>query len=435
VTFLSEQTTREIRTDYLARVEGEGALRVVVRGDVLETVEFRIFEPPRFFEALLRGRRFTEAPDITARICGICPIAYIASSCNAMEDVCGVELPDELRRLRRLVYCGEWIESHVLHAAMLHAPDFLGYAGAVELARDRRDVVELALRLKKAGNELMRVVGGREVHPINIRVGGFYRAPRRDELTALVPELEWARSAALELVRLVATFDFPDYEADYCFVALRQPGEYAIERGRLVSSTGLDLDVADYETHFSETHVERSNALHSTLAGVGSYLVGPLARYALGSAELSGVARDAAREAGLGGVVRNPFRSIVVRAVETVYAADEALRLIEDYRVPDEPFVPVEPRAGTGYGCTEAPRGICWHRYTIDDEGTILDAKIVPPTSQNQKTIEDDLVGVLTRSLALPDDELKHRCEQTIRNYDPCISCATHFLDFEIDRR
>ncbi len=431
---MSEPETREIRTDYLARVEGEGAMLIRLRGDELEEVQFKIFEPPRFFEALLRGRQFTEAPDITARICGICPIAYIASSCNAMEAVCGVELPDGLRSLRRLVYCGEWIESHVLHTAMLHAPDFLGYDGAVELARDRRDLVELALRLKKAGNELMRVVGGREVHPINLRVGGMYRSPTVTELRALVPELEWARDAAIELTRWVASFDFPDFEQDYAFVALRQPGEYAIERGRIHSSTGLDIDVSEYEEHFTETHVERSNALHSTLAGVGPYLVGPLARYALNSELLSPLAQDVAAEVGLGPVCRNPFRSIIVRAVETVYAADEALRLIAAYEPPDPPAVEVLPRAGTGHGCTEAPRGICWHRYEIDDEGAILDAKIVPPTSQNQKTIEEDLVDVVRQSLHLPDDELAHRCEQTIRNYDPCISCATHFLKLEIER-
>ncbi len=431
---MSEPETREIRTDYLARVEGEGAMLIRLRGDELEEVQFKIFEPPRFFEALLRGRQFTEAPDITARICGICPIAYIASSCNAMEAVCGIELPDALRALRRLVYCGEWIESHVLHTAMLHAPDFLGYDGAVELARDRRDLVELALRLKKAGNELMRVVGGREVHPINLRVGGMYRSPTVTELRALVPELEWARDAAVELTRWVASFDFPDFEQDYAFVALRQPGEYAIERGRIGSSTGLDIEVSEYEEHFTETHVERSNALHSTLAGVGPYLVGPLARYALSSELLSPLARDVADEVGLGPVCRNPFRSIVVRAVETVYAADEALRLIAAYEPPDPPAVEVLPRAGTGHGCTEAPRGICWHRYELDDEGVILDAKIVPPTSQNQKTIEEDLVGVVRQSLHLPDDELAHRCEQTIRNYDPCISCATHFLKLEIER-
>ncbi len=429
-----EPTTREIRTDYLARVEGEGAMLVRVRGDEVEEVQFKIFEPPRFFEALLRGRQFTEAPDITARICGICPIAYIASSANAMEDVCGVELPEQVRLLRRLVYCGEWIESHVLHTAMLHAPDFLGYDGAVELARDHRDIVEMALRLKKAGNTVMDVVGGRAVHPVNLRVGGMYRSPTRSELNALVPELEWARDAAADFTRFVAGFDFPDFEQDYTFVALRQPGEYAIERGRIVSSSGLDIDVSEYEQHFTESHVERSNALHSTLAGVGNYLVGPLARYSLNSAELSPLAREVATEVGLGDVVRNPFRSIVVRAVETVYAAEEALRIIAQYEPPEPPFIEAIPRAGTGYGCTEAPRGICWHRYEIDDEGTILDAKIVPPTSQNQKTIEQDLFGVVTQSLHLTDDELSRRCEQTIRNYDPCISCATHFLKLEIER-
>jgi coenzyme F420-reducing hydrogenase alpha subunit len=408
---------------------------VRIRDGALEEVQFKIFEPPRFFEALLRGRHFSEAPDITARICGICPIAYMASSAAAMEQACGVELPEPIRLLRRLVYCGEWIESHVLHVAMLHAPDFLGYDGAVELARDRRDLVELALRLKKAGNELMRVIGGREVHPVNFRVGGFYRAPTPAELRALVPELEWAREAVRGLLRWTAGFDFPDYERDYPFVSLRQPGEYAIERGRIVSSTGLDLAVEEYEHHFTETHVERSNALHSTLAGVGAYLVGPLARYANNYADLSDVAKGAAAEVGLGSVCRNPFKSILVRGVETLYAVDEALRIIAAYERPDPPAVECIPRAGSGHGCTEAPRGICWHRYDLDAEGVILDAKIVPPTSQNQKTIEEDLTGVVNDRLDLADDRLAHVCEQTIRNYDPCISCATHFLRLEVERR
>ena len=426
--------TREIRTDYLARVEGEGAMLVRIRDGALEEVQFKIFEPPRFFEALLRGRRFTEAPDITARICGICPMAYITSACNAMEALCGVELPEEIRNLRRLVYCGEWVESHVLHTAMLHAPDFLGYDGAVEMARDHRDLVEMALRLKKAGNEVMRVIGGREVHPVNMRVGGFYKAPSKAELRALVPELEWAREASVDFAQWVAGFDFPDFEADYCFVSMRHPGEYPIDRGRLVSSKGLDIDVSEYEEHFTETHVERSNALHSTLTGVGSYLVGPLARYALNSHELTPLAREVAADVGLGEVCRNPFRSIVVRAVETVYALEEALRLIDAYEGLDPAGLDIDVREGRGHGCSEAPRGICWHRYDVDAEGVILDAKIVPPTSQNQKTIEEDLVGVVHAALDLPDDELARRCEQTIRNYDPCISCATHFLQLEVER-
>jgi sulfhydrogenase subunit alpha len=406
----------------------------IENGRVTE-VKLNIYEPPRFFEAFLRGRAFTEAPDITARICGICPVAYQLSAVQAMEHACGVEVGGQLRALRRLLYCGEWIESHTLHVFMLHAPDFLGYASAIDLARDQPELVKLALELKKTGNELMTVVGGREVHPINVRVGGWYRAPRKRELAPLVDKLERAREIALEAVRLTSAFDFPDYRQDYELVALDEPGEYPIDRGRIVSSRGLDIAVPEYDEHFVEDHVAWSNALHSRIVERGSYLCGPLARFALAADRLSPVAREAAKEAGLEPSERNPFRSIVVRCVELVYAADEALRLIADYEEPDAPAVEVEPRAGVGYGCTEAPRGILYHRYSLDEEGTILDAKIVPPTSQNQRTIEEDLRGVVERSLDAPDDELALLCEQTIRNYDPCISCATHFLKLEVVRR
>ena len=425
---------RTIRTDYLARVEGEGAMSVRLVNGTVEHVELRIFEPPRFFEALLRGRAFTEAPDITARICGICPVAYQMSAVQAMETLCGVEIPEPIRALRRLLYCGEWIESHALHVYMLHAPDFLGYDGAVELARDRPREVERGLALKKVGNEVMTLVGGREIHPINVRVGGFYRAPTRRELRTLVEPLERAREAALETVRWTAGFDFPDRAVECELVALSAPGEYAIERGRIRSDAGLDIAAAEYDEHFVEEHVARSNALHSLLRGRDTYLCGPLARFALNADTLSPLAREAAREVGLEAPCRDAFRSIVVRSVELVYACDEALRLIDAYEEPDAPAAVVEPRAGVGYGATEAPRGLLYHRYRLDADGTILDAKIVPPTSQNQRAIEDDLRGVVGRYASLEDEELRALCEQSIRNYDPCISCATHFLDLQVER-
>ena len=431
---MARAETKTIRTDYLARVEGEGAMTVRIEGGEVTEVKLDIYEPPRFFEAFLRGRAFTEAPDITARICGICPVAYQMSSCHAMEQACGVEVGGQLRALRRLLYCGEWIESHALHVYMLHLPDFLGYESAIELAKDNPSAVAQALELKKVGNEVMAVVGGREVHPVNVRVGGWYRAPRKAELRPLVERLERAREIALETVRLTAGLDFPDYEHDYELVALDEPGEYPIDAGRIVSNRGLDIAVDDYDEHFVEEHVEWSNALHSQLVGRGSYLCGPLARFALGADRLSPLAAEAAKDAGLAAGERNPFRSIVVRSVELVYAADEALRLIAEYEEPDAPAVEVEPRAGVGRGCTEAPRGILYHRYELADDGTILDAKIVPPTSQNQRTIEEDLRGVVERNLDVPDERLSLLCEQTIRNYDPCISCATHFLRLEVER-
>jgi sulfhydrogenase subunit alpha len=431
---MTRPRTKTIKTDYLARVEGEGAMLVKIVGNRVEDVKLNIYEPPRFFEAFLRGRSFTEAPDITARICGICPVAYQMSACAAMEQAAGVEVGGQLRALRRLLYCGEWIESHALHVYMLHLPDFLGYESAIELARDHPDVVAQALELKKTGNELMAVVGGREVHPINVRVGGWYRVPRKRELQPLVAKLERAREIALETVRFAAGLDFPDYVQDYELVALEEPDEYPIDRGRILSNRGLDIDVSEYDDHFVEEHVSWSNALHSSLRERGSYLCGPLARFALGFERLSPLALEAAREVDLGPNERNPFRSILVRSVELVYAADEGLRLLAEYEEPDAPAMGVEPRAGIGYGCTEAPRGILYHRYELDDDGTILDAKIVPPTSQNQRAIEEDLRGVVEESMDVPDAELTLLCEQTIRNYDPCISCATHFLTLEIER-
>ncbi len=431
---MAERRTRTISTAMLARVEGEGGMHVRIRDGKVREVRLNIYEPPRFFEAFLRGRGFREVPDITARICGICPVAYQTSSMLAMEQACGVHVDGPLRDLRRMLYCGEWIESHALHVFMLHAPDFLGYESGIAMAADHGDVVAQALELKKIGNRLMTVVGGREVHPINVRVGGWYRAPRREELTALVPELERAREIALAAVKLVAGFDFPDYERDYELVSLRHPGEYPIDRGRIVSNRGLDIAVDEYPDHFVEEHVAWSTALHSSVRERGAYLCGPLARFALNAEELSPIAREAARDVGLEPSERNPFRSILVRCVELVYATDEALRLIAAYEQPEVPALDVQPRAGTGHGCTEAPRGILYHRYTIDADGTITDADIIPPTSQNQHTIEDDLRAVVERSLDVPDEELTLLCEQTIRNYDPCISCSTHFLTLEIDR-
>jgi len=425
---------KSFKVDLLARVEGEGGFGIKIKDQSVKEVKLNIFEPPRFFEAFLRGRKFSEAPDITARICGICPVAYQMSACHAVEDAFGVHPEGAIRELRRLLYCGEWIESHALHIYMLHAPDFLGYEDVIQMAKDHADTVQRGLRLKKIGNAIMTLLGGREIHPINVRVGGFYRVPTRTQLQTLEEDLKWARDAALETARWVATFTFPDFQRDYEFVALRHPREYALNEGRLVSNKGLDIAISEYEQHFAEEHVQRSNALHSAINERGAYFVGPLARYNLNFEMLSPLAQGAAREAGLKRECRNPFQGILVRAVETVYACDEALRIIADYEMPAKPYLEVTPRVDTGYGCTEAPRGILYHKYRFDERGVILSAKIVPPTAQNLKTIEDDLAAFVSTRLHLPNDRLEWQCEQAIRNYDPCISCATHFLKVRIER-
>ncbi len=426
--------TRTIKVDYLARVEGEGALFVKISNGKVKDVRLQIFEPPRFFEAFLRGRKYTEVPDITARICGICPIAYQMGASLAVEDACGVRVNGSIGDLRRLIYCGEWIESHVLHVYMLHAPDFLGYQDAIQLARDHPEVVQKGLALKKVGNDLMTLLGGREIHPINPRVGGFYRAPTVAELEPMAQALRWARDAAYDTLRLTATLPFPDFEQDYTFVALRDEEDYAIEKGRLVSNRGLDVPIDRFEQHFEETHVAHSTSLHASLLDGEPYMVGPLARFNLNFEQLSPAALDAARDVGLEPPCLNPFKSIMVRSLETFYACDEALRLIEGYTPPPRPYVDVPPKAGTGYGCTEAPRGICWHSYTLDDEGIIRGARIVPPTSQNQKVIESDMRRFVEANLDMDEETLQWTCEQGIRNYDPCISCSCHFLKLHLDR-
>ena len=428
------KSSRTISAQGISRVEGEGSLRVDVRDGKVTDVALDIFEPPRYFEAMLVGRHFSEAPDITARICGICPVAYQMSACAAMEDACSVSVSDAIKRLRRLLYCGEWIQSHALHIYLLHAPDFLGCADAVELAERDPRVVERGLDIKRTGNLIMEAVGGRAVHPVNVRVGGFYRAPDRSAIAALAEPLRRARENALATVSWVSGFEFPDVAGDYRFVALRSPRHYAVEEGRPGLFEGFDVSAGQFAQLAVEEHVARSTALHSRLEGRDHYLTGPLARYAINGALWPRGAADAARAAGLGAACTNPFQSIVVRAVELVFACDEALRLVEEYEPPDSPAVEVTPRAGVGTGVSEAPRGLLLHQYEIDDQGIIVRARIMPPTSQNLLTVEDDLRRVVEDGMTLSDDDLQWRCEQTVRNHDPCISCAAHFLDVTVVR-
>ncbi|MCV7099028.1 Ni/Fe hydrogenase subunit alpha [Mycobacterium palustre] len=426
-------STRTLSVGTLTRVEGEGALHVTLKDGALESVELNIYEPPRFFEAFLRGRAYTEPPDLTARVCGICPVAYQVSACNAIEDACGVEVDDDVAALRRLLYCGEWINSHVLHIYLLHAPDFLGYSDIVGMARDHAAVVERGLALKKVGNQLMEFVGGRAIHPINVRLGGFYSVPTRMDFKPVAEQLRRALDSALATVEWVSGFEFPDLELDHELLALTASGRYPIENGEITRSAGSSFPVADFPGHVAESQVPYSTALHATLDG-GRYLTGPLARFSLNSSALSPIAAQSAANAGLASECRNPFRSIIVRAVEVVYAIEEALRIIAEYQRPSRPFVEVPARAGVGHGVSEAPRGLLYHRYRIGEDGLVSAATIIPPTSQNQAAIEADLARLVSDNLALDDAALTAMCERLIRSYDPCISCSAHFLTLTVHR-
>ncbi len=440
---MSERREVTINVPLLTRVEGEGALDLQIKDGQITALQLRIFEPPRLFEKFLEGRGYEEVLDIVARICGICPVAYQMSASHAMESIFNVAPTPWVREMRRLFYCGEWLESHALHIHLLAAPDFLGFNSAIEMAAKYPDEVRRGLKLQALGNKILRTLGGRSVHPVGVRVGGFYHAPKKSEMAALLTECREALPDAEALVQWVGALQLPDDEQAFISVALRHPEEYPFNEGRLVTSDGLDIDISQYHDYFRETHVAHSTALHAHYfpdgyvegeAGV-PYLVGPLARLNLNVAQLPRQVRDNLATTGITFPSRNMFHSALARAAELHFALLEAIRLLESYQPVAQPFVEVEPRAGVGFGCTEAPRGILWHRYELDDEGKVISATITPPTSQNQARIEEDLKNSLeAHGLDASDEALKLLGEQVIRNYDPCISCATHFLKLDVSR-
>jgi len=429
-----QKRTVSIHVPVLTRVEGEGALDLRIDNGEIAELRLRIFEPPRFFEKFLEGRHYTEIPDMVARICGICPVAYQVTAAQALEKLFGVELDPWARAMRRVFYCGEWIQSHSLHIHLLAAPDFFGCNNAIELARIAPDEVRRGLRIQALGNELMDLFGARSVHPVGVRVGGFHGAPAPAQINAIRDKLRAALPEAEALVRWTASIAVPQDDQPFLSVAMQHPTDYAIETGAIGVSDGLRIEADAFDAHFAERHEPHSTALFSTYHQQ-PYLVGPLARLNLNHARLPEAVKTLLAEIGLALPSRNLFHSLVARAVEILLALHEALRLLDAYRLPDSPWVLVTPRAGVATGCTEAPRGLLWHRYEMDDAGRVVNARIVPPTSQNQARIEEDLrLSLLNFGLDQPDDALRLHCEQVIRNYDPCISCATHFLRLNVER-
>jgi sulfhydrogenase subunit alpha len=424
----------EINVPVLARVEGEGALHLRIRGNRIDTVALQIYEPPRLFEKFLEGRLYEEVPDMVARICGICPVAYQISAVNALESLFGVDPGSWVQTMRRVLYCGEWIQSHCLHIHLLAAPDYFGYDSAIAMARDHPDVVRRGLRLQGLGNDLMGLFGARSVHPVGVKVGGYHHAPDPDDVAALRARLIAALPESEALVRWTASIPVPHDEQDFTCVAMRDDENYAIHRGRLAATDGLAIDATEYERYFTEHQVAHSTALYSEYHG-RPYLVGPLARMNLNRDRLPASIQQLAADTGIAWPSRNMFNSIVARALEVHCAITEAARLLENYERPTAPAVTMSPRAGIGYGFSEAPRGTLWHRYETDERGHVVTARIVPPTSQNQARIEEDLRVSLERfGPDHADTELRLHGEKIIRNYDPCISCATHFLRLQAER-
>ena len=426
--------TIKINVPVLARVEGEGALELTIENKQITDLKLRIFEPPRYFEKFLEDRYYYDVPDTVARICGICPVAYQMSAVHAIESIFEITTTPWIRSMRRLFYCGEWIQSHSLHVHLLAAPDFLGFNSVIEMSSQYIDEVRRGLKLQALGNDLIALFGARSVHPVGAKIGGFSKAPKQEDVDNLLRRFTDAKQDAIDLVRWLDTLELPDDKQEFVSVALHHDDEYALNEGRLISDDGLNIDISEFDDHFKEMHIDHSTALHCLLHGK-PYLVGPLARINLNSAQLPEEIKLTMRGLKAQFPSKNMFHSIIARAIEILFSIMEAERILLTYETTDQPTITFQPKAGTGYGCTEAPRGFLWHRYDMDNKGRVKKAVIVPPTSQNQTRIEQDLRDSLINfGLDMPKSELQLHAEKVIRNYDPCISCATHFLDLKLIR-
>ena len=424
-----------INIPVLTRVEGEGALELEISNEEIKHLSLRIFEPPRYFEKFLEDRPYTDVPDIVARICGICPVAYQMSAVQTLESIFELEPSPWTLSMRRLLYCGEWIQSHSLHIHLLAAPDFLGFDNVLSMSKQHPNIVQRGLNLQSLGNDIISFLGGRSVHPVGVCTGGFFKSPSSEKARKLLIKLEQHEDACKALIEWTCSLNLPDIEQDFTSVALHTSTEYPMYQGRLISSQGLDIDKCDFENHFTEHHLTHSTALHA-LHNNEPYFVGPLARLNLNQNFIPKSTLDILNKSNIQLPSKNIFHSIIARAIELHIAVTEAIKILQNYTQTDVPNKEVIVKAGTGFGCTEAPRGFLWHKYTTDKEGKITFANIVPPTSQNQAQIEHDLkYSLLKYGLHNSDDDIRRFSETIIRNYDPCISCATHFLELNINRQ
>lgn len=426
---------KSINIPILARVEGEGAIDIEIENEKVKKLALRIYEPPRYFEKFLEGRDYNDVIDIVARICGICPIAYQMSAAHAIEQIFDVHPGAWVRDFRRFLYCGEWIQSHALHVHLLAAPDFLGFESAIEMAKKFPEEVKRGMRLQQLGHDILELIGGRSVNPVGNCVGGFYRAPEVSEIKTILASLKAHLQDAIDMARWINTLNVPSFSQDITYVSLQHPDEYPFNEGRIVSSKGLDIDISEFDEHFKEVQTPHSTAFHAFLDDK-PYVVGPLARLVLNFDKLPPEVQSLAQDINCLPESQTMFDSVKARAIEIYFAILESIRICENYIYPEESCVKeFKPKTGLGFGCTEAPRGLCWHRYEFGDDGLAKSSRIVPPTSQNQAYIEEDLRLTFEKFGCDHDDEiLRKMAEMVVRNYDPCISCSVHFLNLNVKR-
>jgi sulfhydrogenase subunit alpha len=419
----------DVDVHHLTRVEGHGNIRVVVKDGEVKEARWDVVETPRFFEVMLKGKHYSTAGILTARICGICSIGHCLASLRATEEALGVTIPEAARKLRLLAKHGETLQSHWLHLFFLAAPDFVGLPSALPLLEIKPEVVHIARRLKGLGNRICDLVAGRTTHPMSLQVGGVAAMPPREKLLAMRDELERSFEDIQATAALLSTFKIPSFVRETEFVALKGENDYPWIGGRLISTDGVEHAERDYRKMTNE-YVDKNNTSKWCKLSRPSFAVGALARFNNNYKLLHPEAVKAAAGFGLAPVCHNPFMNNVARLVECVHVTHEAMRLIDELvqTVPAQTMAEVTPRAGEGVGAVEVPRGILYHHYVYDKDGYVVRANCIIPTTQNNANIHLDM-PVLARQFAtdgMTDEQLTLLCSMLVRSYDPCISCSVH---------
>lgn len=421
------------KVDVLTRVEGEGKIWIEIQNGKVKDVILNIYEAPRFIEGILRGKMYDVIPHITARICGICPVAYQMSSVQAIEDAFGISVSPDVEKLRKLFYYGEWIQSHGIHVFFLHLPDFYGKSSIFEIAKEDREILIKGLKIKNTGGKIIEIIGGRVSHPVSVEAGGFTKYPEEKELKKLIPDIEETIEISVYFLKKFSKFSFPEGNIENLqFVSLFREDEYPILNGDVISNEGLKVSKDEFDQIFLEFQTPHSTAKKCRIKGKEKYVVGPISRFNNNYEKLSETALKVSKEIGLKPMEKNSFKTILIRMVEIIHSLEKSVEIIKNYKKPNIK-TDFRTKKSTGTGISEAPRGILWHRYSFNEDGKILEADIIPPTSQNQDAMEDTVKNYLSRFSTDNIKKLVFEAEKIVRNFDPCISCATHFLKVDKD--
>ncbi len=413
---------------HLSRVEGHGNIRVKVVDGQVQEARWDIVETPRFFEVMLKGKHYTSAGILTARICGICSIGHCLASVRASEAAFGIQIPKQAERLRLLAKHGETLQSHALHLFFLAAPDFLGLPSALPLIEQNPEVVGVAARLKGLANRLCDAVAGRTTHPVSLQVGGLGNAPDAGRLRKFQDELRRSLDDLATTAQLFTTFQIPDFARETEFVSLKGEGSYPWIGGKLVSTDGVEKPEHAY-LEMTNEYVTDENTTKWTKLSRESFAVGALARFNNNHHLLKRQAASLAADLGLEPVCHNPFMHNVAQLVECVHVVVESIELIDEIIAEGGPIMAdVTPKAGRGVGAVEVPRGILYHDYEYDADGRVTKANCIIPTTQNNANIHLDMAALATHFAAqgVDDEKLELLCSMLVRAYDPCISCSVH---------